>query len=147
MKDMQFCALLAFQFVIGTAYHLSTRSSRSNSASLFPQTRQTSLFAAIKEKDGLFGAFSFKKPQTRRPVERFFDAWNRNDTETAIAQLAEDCPYEDATFYAPFEGISNLKRQLLLRRTTRFFRGEVHGALSMILQKLVRRSVSSTTSN
>lgn len=46
-------------------------------------------------------------------VERFVDAWNKRDMQTAVDLFAEDCVYDDTAYYSPFVGRSALKRHLL----------------------------------
>jgi ketosteroid isomerase-like protein len=113
MKGIRVLTLSTLSFGVSSAYPSSTRPL--HSVSVIPQ-RRLSLFAVAEEVDGLVGNLFFDKQKTTTPVERFFQAYNERDMDTAIAQFAEDCVYEDATFYTPFEGRFQLQRHLLLRR-------------------------------
>ena len=64
--------------------------------------------------EGIFGTMFDSRKATS--VERFFDAWNRQDMDVAVAQFSEDCLYEDGTYYRPFKGRNEMKRMLLLRQ-------------------------------
>mmetsp|Transcript_8225 Transcript_8225/g.10118 ORF Transcript_8225/g.10118 Transcript_8225/m.10118 type:complete len:489 (+) Transcript_8225:87-1553(+) len=45
-------------------------------------------------------------------VERYFDAWNRRDMETATSLFTPDCTYDDTQYSTPFTGREALQKHL-----------------------------------
>lgn len=45
-------------------------------------------------------------------IRKYFDAWNRRDMETACAQFADECSYEDTQYAGAFTGKEALKSHL-----------------------------------
>ncbi|KAI2507174.1 hypothetical protein MHU86_7240 [Fragilaria crotonensis] len=48
----------------------------------------------------------------RNAAERYFEAWNRRDTNAASAVFADDCQYDDTVFPNPLNGKVELKKHL-----------------------------------
>jgi len=96
---------------LNAATRISTRARQRTALSLIEVDKVADRSIA----EGIFGTM-FDSNKVTTPVEEFFDAWNRQDTDAAVAQFAEDCVYEDGTYYTPFEGRKELQREFLLRQ-------------------------------
>lgn len=70
--------------------------------------------ADVSENNGIFVKLAqlVQPLPQRNAAERYFEAWNRRDTNAAIAVFADDCQYDDTVFPNPLNGKAELKKHL-----------------------------------
>ena len=56
---------------------------------------------------------NFDASATSNVVEKYFDAWNRRDMQTAVECFSDNCVYQDLQYDTPFSGKESMEKHLL----------------------------------